>query len=176
MKHILLLIAVAFTLQAHSQQGTSMDTVYNSDSSHYTLLHYATEPITINIPALKIGNSVVMQKARVHAMIFNQKSKTVSVSTEILAYAFEGSTFTDTSYKSNANYGERITDIPMRGVEILATNTTFVNPSTGAIIRNPTSGMVVGQYDFFYFISTYQPVKVNELIAQYLQQNTDWSK
>lgn len=173
MKQILTFLLVAFTIQAQAQ----VDTVFNADSnSYYTLLHYSTEPITINIPPLKIGNSIVMQKARVHAMTFNQKHKSVSVSCEILAYAFEGANFNDTSYTDNSNYGARIESIPIRGVEILATNATLVNPATGAIIRNPTSGQVVGQYDFFYFISTYQPVKVNELIAQYLQQNEDWSK
>ena len=165
MKKILLLALVAFTLQAHSQ-----DTIV---PPAYTVQPFNSDPVTINIPPVKIGNSIIMRKARVQAMIFNQKYKTVSVSCEILPYAFEGTNFTDTAWNDNSNYGELISDMPVRGLEIVATNSTFVNPATGEVLDNPT-GTVMGQYDFFFMVATYQPVKVNELIQQYLMQNKNW--
>ena len=166
MKKAILIILVAFTLQAHSQDTTQ---------PAYTVITYNSDAVTINIPPVVIERSIMMQKARVHAMIFNQSSKSLSVSCDIISYSFSGSDFTDTSYLDDTNYGEIISPvmIPIRGVEIIATNASLVNPKTGEVMKNPT-GQVMGQYDFFFMIATYQPVKVNELIAQYLTQNKDW--
>lgn len=167
MKKIHLLALVAFTLQVHSQ-----DTIV---PPAYTVQQYNSDPVTINIPPMKIGNSVIMRKARVQAMIFNQKYKTVSVSCEILPYAFEGTTFNDTTFNDNSNYGALIADMPVRGIEITATNSTYVDPATGVILDNPT-GVVMGQYDFFFYVASNMPVKVNELITQYLTANKNWNK
>ena len=178
MKQIITFLLVALTIKASSQQVISVDTVYNADStSSYVLLHYETNPITINIPPIVKGNSIIMRKAKVFTMIYHQEMKFVSVSTKIVRYAFTGVNFSDTSYLDDSNYGNIIDEDVKKGVEILATNRTLVNPLTGEIIDNPSNGQTVcGQYDFFYNLSKYQPILVNGMIAIYLQQNTEWGK
>ena len=49
------------------------------------------------------------------------------------------------------SYGALIADMPVRGLEIIATNNAFVNPATGEVLDNPT-GTVMGQYDFFFMV------------------------
>jgi hypothetical protein len=107
----------------------------------------------------------------------NQSAKTVAVSVDIIRYSFKGSNFTDTSYIDDSNYGSVIEDGIKKSVEIIASNSTLVNSATGSIIRNPANAeTVMGQYDFFFMLADNQPIVLNELIKQYLQQNTDWAK
>lgn len=140
-------------------------TSYGQDTLPYTVISYPTPQITIPISDVVVNNTIVKRKATLFTMIYNQQSKTLSLSWTVNFFA-----------NNNGEYGESISNIaPSYTRETIADNTTLVNLSTGAILDNPT-GNVMGQYDWFFMIATTQPIIVNDMIRQYGLNVTNWDK
>ena len=152
---LLLLLFVGYSLNNFAQDSTAA----------YTVITYDSPQITIDISDVTINNTVLKRKATLFTMIYNQKSKTLVLNWTVSFYA-----------NNNGDYGESMSAIaPSYSRETIADNTTFVNPVNGNILENPT-GVVMGQYDWFYMIAETQPVLVNNMIRQYGLNVSNWDK
>lgn len=147
-----------------------------------------TNPVDIilDIPDVTIDATTFKRKAKVHAMIYNLSAKTVSVSWLVMYFA----------KNADGTYGDDLSGIiPPYTREQVATNQVPVNPVTGmpldpedikpTVTINPETGEEtvtesltpwIGQYDFFNNMGENVPVKVNDVIRQFGQGITDWSK
>lgn len=128
-----------------------------------------TEPITLEIPDLIVGDTVIKRKAKLFTMTYNQHTKQVVLSWGVKSYANNG-----------GKYGEALQVIPDYSVESIADNTIAVNPQTGVKLVKDKDGNYptdwMGQYDFFYVLGSKVAIKVHDIIKQYGEQQLNWNK
>ena len=129
-------------------------------------IEVSTPQITINIPDKVVNQTIIKRKAELFTLLYNQHSKEVALNWTIKSFA-----------NDNGDYGALIAElVPDTSVEMVADNTTFVNPATGEILTpDPVTGEYsmdyVGQYDFFYSIAAASPIVLHNLITQYGNQH-----
>lgn len=120
--------------------------------------------ITINIPDVQVGNTILKRKAQLFTMIYNQNNKSLVLNWVVKYYA-----------DNEGEYGEELTasGISSYSKESVANNTVFVNPSTGAFVAEGTPG-AIGQYDFFYYLAENKDINVHDLIRAYGASVEEW--
>ena len=120
--------------------------------------------ITINIPDVQVGNTILKRKAQLFTMIYNQNNKSLVLNWVVKYYA-----------DNEGEYGEELTasGISSYSQESVANNTVFVNPSTGAFVAEGTPG-AIGQYDFFYYLAENKDINVHDLIRAYGASVEEW--
>ena len=141
--------------------------------------------IVLEIPDVQIGSTTVKRKAKLHALIYNMQSKSVSISWVVTMYA----------KNQDGSYGDEMSAlIPSYTKEQVATNDVPVNPQTGFpidpqsimpvitpqengdAIVTPSTVEWVGQYDFFNAMGENTPIKVHDVIRQFGLGATNWDK
>lgn len=153
MKHLVLLILLAFSLNVNAQLDTS----------------FKPKQIVLQIPDLVVGNTIIKRDAQLISMCYNTSNMTLVLMWNIRHYA-----------DSSGTYGRYLDYIiPDRIKKTTADNTVMVNSSTGAFVYKDSSGnypeniLYIGQFNFFQRLAEYQPILVNSMIIQY-GQNTSW--
>ena len=136
----------------------------------YTRIAYTVVNIVIPIPNVIINNTTLRRTATLFTMTYNQSAQTVVLNWTIKFYS-------DSAGTCGAYLGAVIPDYSK---EVVASNASFVNPSTGAFVIPDSKGNYpmnyMGQYDFFNYIAETQPLKVHSLIRQYGYQILSWDK
>ena len=162
MKNLLLILCLFASVFVQAQ-----------DSTVYNRVPYDPIAIVINIPDVVVSQTKLKRTATLFTMVYNQYRKTLSLKWTVKYFA-----------DSVGNYGAYLGGI--KGTisdynkEIIADNTTFVNPTNGAFLIADSTGKYsmnyMGQYDFFNAYAENYPIKVHDLIRQYGNQITNWDK
>jgi hypothetical protein len=125
-------------------------------------------PITINIPDLVVGDTVIKRKAELFTLIYNQATKQVCLSWTIKSFANNG-----------GQYGDALPFIPNTSKEMIADNSVFVNPANGQRVEKnvpiPDTEPqefdypcdYISEYEFFFVMAASQPIKLHDVIMQY---------
>jgi hypothetical protein len=136
--------------------------------------------IEIDIPSIEIDNTLIKRKAHFFALIYNRKSKEVSLSWDVKHYA-----------ATATGYGEYLSFIPDWSKTSLADNTTMCDVSNGFPIEKIVIGQdedgndiidydpaidYTGQYDFFSNLAETQQVLIHQMIIQFGQNVESWEK
>lgn len=140
------------------------------DTTTFARINYNPVAIVINIPNVVVNTTTLKRTATLFTMTYNQQSQSLSLNWTIKFYA-----------DSLGSYGAYLGNvIPNYSKEIIANNTVFVNPKTGAILLPDINGKYLmpylGQYDFFNMLAENQPLKVHDMIRLYGQQVLNWDK
>ena len=162
MKRILLSLCLFVSLLAAAQDTTI----------HQRIIHPPVR-IVIDIPDLKINETVLKRKATFFTMTYNQKAESLALNWTVQFYA-------DSSGTYGRYLGGEGGSIPDKSKEIIADNSTFVDPATGAIVYSNAAGLYnidyMGQYDWFNMIAENQPIKVHDMMREYGEKIANWDK
>ena len=140
------------------------------DTTTYNRIAYTPIAIVINIPADTINQTILRRTATLFTMIYNQQAQTLSLNWTVKFYA-----------DSSGSYGKYLGNIiPDYNKEVVADNSVFVNPKTGAFLIPDSSGKYsmpyLGEYDFFNMVAEKMPIKVHDVIRQYGTAYLKWDK
>lgn len=147
----------------------------------YTQL--TTNAISIDIPDIQIGDTIVKRTASCFNLNYNADQKFVAVQWLVKHYA----------KNSDGTKGDYLSFIPDWTKQSIADNSTMCDVTNGhPIDKTYNTGQkdddgndimdydpninYTGQYDFFFNMAETQSVQVNALILQFGQLITNWDK
>lgn len=129
--------------------------------------------IRISIPDLVVDNTVIKREAYCSRMEYNIDAKNVVVFWIVQHFS------TQEDGTKGIYMGDFIPDYIRPNI---ADNTTMCDVTTGIPIQPDSEGNYpegvnyTGQFDFFMNMGEYTPIVVNQVIKQFGQGITDWSK
>lgn len=136
--------------------------------------------IEIPIPGIEIDQTLIKRKAKLFSLIYNKKSKEVSIAWTVQHYAAAAD-----------GYGEYLSFIPDWSKTSVADNTTMCDVTNGFPIEMIEVGKdaegqpimdydpainYTGQYDFFSVLAESQPVLIHQMIIQFGNNVKSWEK
>lgn len=133
----------------------------------------AQAQVTIDIPDLKIGNTIIKRKVTENVLIDNVAMKFVAMTWDVIHYA-------DSISEGKHYYGKKIENDGIRTYQITtrADNNTMVDLANGEIVKANSEGIYpegsIGQFDYFRYIAKNVPIKLDDLKRAYGSAVTEW--
>lgn len=133
----------------------------------------AQAQVTIDIPDLKIGNTIIKRKVTENILIDNVAMKFVAMTWDVNHYA-------DSISGGKHYYGQKIENDGIRTYQITtrADNNTMVDLANGEIVKANSEGIYpegsIGQFDYFRYIAKNVPIKLDDLKRAYGSAVTEW--